>query len=76
MLNVLIKHQVNYRNIISIEFPDRSMRWYNNDGYLHREDGPAIEFYNGDKEWWINGKQIYCKDNKEFQRIMKMKALL
>ena len=22
---------------------------------LHREDGPAIEYLNGDKEWWING---------------------
>lgn len=23
---------------------------------LHREDGPAVEWENGDKEWWINGK--------------------
>ena len=23
----------------------------------HREDGPAVEWYNGDKEWWINGKR-------------------
>jgi len=22
----------------------------------HREDGPAIEWANGDKEWYINGK--------------------
>ena len=34
----------------------------------HREDGPAIEWDNGDKEWYINGKlhrddgpaQVYC----------------
>ena len=23
----------------------------------HREDGPAIEWSNGDKEWWLNGKR-------------------
>jgi hypothetical protein len=22
----------------------------------HKEDGPAVEFSHGDKEWWINGK--------------------
>jgi hypothetical protein len=25
-------------------------------GLLHREDGPAIEFANGNKEWYLNGK--------------------
>jgi hypothetical protein len=24
---------------------------------LHREDGPAVEWKNGMKEWWINGKR-------------------
>jgi hypothetical protein len=28
--------------------------WYLN-GKLHREDGPAIEYKNGDKSWWLNG---------------------
>lgn len=23
-------------------------------GKLHREDGPAIEYANGDKLWWLN----------------------
>ena len=27
-----------------------------NGGY-HREDGPALEFVNGDKYWYINGKR-------------------
>jgi len=27
-------------------------------GALHREDGPAVEWSNGDKEWWTNGKLI------------------
>ena len=31
---------------------------YRNDkGQYHRLDGPAIEYINGDKSWWINGKR-------------------
>ena len=28
---------------------------YQND-VLHRLNGPAIEYYDGDKQWWINGQ--------------------
>ena len=31
--------------------------WYNLEGNLHREDGPAIELKNGDKSYYINGKR-------------------
>jgi len=30
--------------------------WKNSRGQLHREDGPAIEYDNGDKLWFLNGK--------------------
>jgi hypothetical protein len=33
-------------------------RWENHKGF-HREDGPAIEYKNGTKSWFINGKYIY-----------------
>jgi hypothetical protein len=29
--------------------------WYNSRGQLHRIDGPAIEFFSGDKAWYKNG---------------------
>jgi hypothetical protein len=48
--------------------------WYKH-GKLHRLDGPAIISENGN-EWCIDGKQINCKDNAEFLRIVKMKELL
>ena len=32
------------------------IRFYNDKGELHREDGPAIEWSNGSKNWCINGK--------------------
>ena len=31
------------------------VRWFYKHN-LHREDGPAIEYINGDREWWLNGK--------------------
>lgn len=34
---------------------DESKCWYKND-ILHREDGPAVEYLNGDKYWYIDGK--------------------
>lgn len=30
--------------------------WYNEKGLYHRIDGPACEYYDGSKEWYINGK--------------------
>jgi len=31
--------------------------YYNEKGQLHRLDGPAIEYWNGGKEWYENGEQ-------------------
>ena len=31
--------------------------WRNSEGYIHREDGPAIEGANGSKFWFIDGKR-------------------
>ena len=31
-------------------------RWYNSKDQFHREDGPAIEYTNGNKSWWLNGQ--------------------
>jgi len=30
--------------------------WYDSDNRFHREDGPAIEYADGDKSWFKNGK--------------------
>jgi hypothetical protein len=35
---------------------DGSKRWYNSKGQLHREDGPAIEWRDGSKHWYINNQ--------------------
>jgi len=45
----------------------------NEDGRLHRLDGPAIEWADGSKEYWVNGKRhrldgpaMECKGSKEY----------
>ncbi len=32
-----------------------TIRWYNDKNQLHRIDGPAVEYKNGNKLWCING---------------------
>jgi len=39
--------------------------WYLNNKW-HREDGPAIEYANGDKVWYLNGEQVKEEDIIEF----------
>jgi len=34
---------------------DGNIRYYNEKGQLHRLDGPAVEYTDGSKEWWVNG---------------------
>ena len=34
---------------------DGSYRWYQN-GFLHREEGPALEFVDGTRYWYQNGQ--------------------
>ena len=34
-----------------------TIRYRNEQGKLHREDGLAIEYANGDKHWYLNGKR-------------------
>jgi hypothetical protein len=41
---------------------------------LHREDGPAVEYFSGDKEWWINGERLNCTSQEEFEKLMKLRV--
>jgi len=38
---------------------DKDVHWYDFDNptHLHRVNGPAIEYADGDKTWWLNGKR-------------------
>ena len=40
----------------------------------HRLDGPAIEYSNGNKEWYYKGEEINCSTQVEFEKSLKLKA--
>ena len=46
--------------------------WYLNDK-LHRTDGPAVEFKDGDKRWFINGVKLSENDYLQATRNEKLK---
>ena len=37
-------------------FDNGNIEYRNIDGERHREDGPAVIWADGDKEWWLNGR--------------------
>jgi len=39
-----------------VKVTEFATRWYNLEGKLHRENGPAVEYINGDKRYYINDK--------------------
>ena len=39
------------------------------DGELHRLDGPAIEWVDGGKEWWLNGQR---HTESKYNKLMLM----
>ena len=41
-----------------IVIDEHGTEYYYINGKLHREDGPAIIYNNGHKEWWINGHRV------------------
>jgi hypothetical protein len=43
-----------------------TIRWFNDNGNLHREGGHAIEYINGGKEWWLNGVR-HREDSPAFE---------
>jgi hypothetical protein len=40
----------------TVQVYDNRTEWRNAEGQIHREDGPAIEYTDGTKQWWANGK--------------------
>lgn len=49
-----MKQASNVRNGLNID-NDGTRYWYR-DGFLHRENGPAVEWPDGSCEWWRNGE--------------------
>ena len=56
------------------KYGNKFWRLYNS--YYHREDGPAIEFGNGNKYWYLNGIEYTEQEHKYKMRFKKLKLLL
>src|ERR1039457_1987997 len=55
------------------DYADGGKRYYEN-GKLHHLGRPAVDFINGYKEWWVNGKHLDCNPQEDFEQLMKLKA--
>ena len=55
-----------------------TIRYRNELGQLHREDGPAIEYGDGNKLWYLSGEELTEQEfndlllRKRLQRIMEL----
>ncbi len=56
---------------IKKEYKDRIV-YFNEDGLFHREDGPAVEYNNKTKEWYLNGL-FYRTEEKWKYEVTKIK---
>jgi hypothetical protein len=50
------------------EYPDGTKEWHNLNGKLHREDGHAMEFPNGDK-WWYRENKLHRENGPAIEYI-------
>ena len=54
----------------------KTIVWFKN-GEYHREDGPAVEYADGDKWWYLNNLRYYKEqDYKIAVRIIKLERVL
>lgn len=58
-----------------LDCEDGSRFWFRGGYHIkHREDGPAVEYSNGNKEWWYMGEKLNCHSQKEFESYLKNKV--
>ena len=44
-----------------------TVRYHNSNNLLHREDGPAVEYSNGDRVWYLGGR-LHREDGPAVER--------
>jgi len=49
--------------------------WKNENGYFHREDGPAVIYPDGTQYWYINGKHLTEKQFNDRKQSMDGKEI-
>jgi len=73
----IVRESLDEEPYVDYEEPDvdefGTIRWRNEDGKLHREDGPAVEYINGTKFWYLNGK-LHREDGPAVEDISGTKS--
>jgi hypothetical protein len=52
---------------------NKNIRWYNDKDQYHRLDGPAVEWADGSKSWYVEGK-LHRQDGPAFEQANGYKA--
>ena len=55
----------NYTGVVEWEEQEKEYKVWLKDGEWHREDGPAIVYNDGEKEWWLDGICIWYSHHKK-----------
>jgi hypothetical protein len=66
-----VHHRLDYGP--TIEWADGTKTWHVH-GVLHRLDGPAIDRFDGQNFWFVNGKRVLCESQEEFEQLMRLRA--
>lgn len=45
-------------NVVRLVIPDEVKTYYTKNGKLHSTERPAIEYTNGECEWFVNGEEV------------------
>jgi hypothetical protein len=65
--------EISKNHVSIIEYPDGTKYWFFK-GKLHRENGPAVEYFNGNVEYWLHGIKLTKKFFKK--EVAKLKKLV
>jgi hypothetical protein len=49
------------------------LEYFNTAGEFHRDDGPAVEYADGTKEWWLDG-ELYPSET-DWQTALRYRGL-
>jgi len=48
----------------TVKVLDSGSKFWHLNNELHREDGPAVEYADGSKEWWLNDEEVTEEEHK------------
>ena len=66
-----LQHNVKFKSVCTVE--SNKVKVWRSDGFVHREDGPAIERPDGTKSWYLSG--VHYRNIDTFCHAAKIKGV-